>query len=129
VSQEAVSLTTPGSPSVMDATVAAMSGPVHNPMKRWIQLIPLLLGASAFGYAPDPARTFGGAAPGAGAAHGLCCRWHPPRLPGRLGGGDQGGGELLVEGEEVFNAVPVAAERLGPVTAVNLAVQLLMRLE
>ena len=54
---------------------------------------------------------------------------HPPRLPGRLGGGDHGGGELLVEGEEVFDAVPVAGERLGPVTAVHRPVQLLKRLE
>ena len=50
-------------------------------------------------------------------------------FPGRLGGGDERGGELLVEGEEVFDAVPVAGERLGPVTAVHRAVQLLVRLE
>jgi hypothetical protein len=48
---------------------------------------------------------------------------------GRLGGGDQGGGEWLVEGKEVLDAVPVAGERLGPVAAVHRAVQLLMRLE
>ena len=44
-------------------------------------------------------------------------------LPDRLGAGDQGGGELLVAGEWVFDAVPVAGERLGPVTAVHRAVQ------
>ena len=32
---------------------------------------------------------------------------------GRLGGGDQRSGELLVEDPEVFDAVPVAGERLG----------------
>jgi hypothetical protein len=52
-----------------------------------------------------------------------------PPFAGGLGGGDQGGGELLVEGEEVFDPVPVAGERLGPVTAVHRAVQLFMRLE
>jgi hypothetical protein len=36
---------------------------------------------------------------------------------------------VLVEGEEVFDAVPVAGERLGPATAVHRPVQLLMRLE
>ena len=36
-----------------------------------------------------------------------------------LGGGDKRGGELLVEGEEVFDAVAVAGEGLGPVTAVH----------
>src|ERR1035437_7605457 len=55
-------------------------------------------------------------------SHGSC----PLRLPGSRS--DQRGGELLVEGEEVFDAVPVAGERLGPVTAVHRAVQLLMRL-
>ena len=52
-----------------------------------------------------------------------------PPPPLRLRRGDQRGGELLVEGEEVFDAVPVAGERLGPVTAVHRAVQLLVRLE
>ena len=49
------------------------------------------------------------------------------RLPGS--GGDKRGGELFVEGEEVFATVPVAGERLGPVTAVHRPVQLLMCLE
>ena len=54
---------------------------------------------------------------------------HYAGATGGLGDGDQRGGELLVEGEEVFHAVPVAGERLGPVTAVHRTVQLLMRLE
>ena len=35
-----------------------------------------------------------------------------------FGGGDQRGGELFVEGKQVFHPVPVAGEGLGPVTAV-----------
>jgi hypothetical protein len=54
---------------------------------------------------------------------------HPPPFAGRLGGGDERCAELLAEGEDVFDAVPVAGERLGPVTAAHRAVQLLMRLE
>jgi hypothetical protein len=38
---------------------------------------------------------------------GVGAALHSPRFAGGLGGGDQGGGELLVEGEEVFHAVPV----------------------
>jgi hypothetical protein len=53
----------------------------------------------------------------------------PWPLPGWLGGGDERGGELLVESEEVFEGMPVAGERLGPVTAVHCAVQLRVRLE
>ena len=52
-----------------------------------------------------------------------------PRFAGRLGGGDERGGDLLVEGEGVFWGVPVAGERLGPVTAVHRAVRLLIRRE
>src|ERR1017187_7341924 len=51
----------------------------------------------------------------------------PLRLPGSRS--DERGGELLVQGGEVFDAVPVVGERLGPVTAVHRTVQLLMRLE
>ena len=46
---------------------------------------------------------------------------HLPPSAGRLGGGDQRGGELFVKGAEVFDAVTVAGERLGPVTAVHRA--------
>jgi hypothetical protein len=56
-------------------------------------------------------------------------RLGPSSLPGRLGGGDQRGGELSAEGKEVFDAVPVARERLGPVTAVHRPVRALVRLE
>ena len=59
----------------------------------------------------------------------LCSGLRPPPFPGRLGGGDQRGGELPVEGEEVFDTVPVAEEGLGPATAVHRAVQLPMRLD
>ena len=48
-------------------------------------------------------------------------------LPSRFGGGDQRGGELFVEGKEVFHPVPVVGERLRPLTAVPRAVQLLVR--
>ena len=50
-------------------------------------------------------------------------------FPRRFRGGDERGGELFVKGEEVFHPVPVAGERLGPVTAVHRAVQFLVRLE
>lgn len=40
-------------------------------------------------------------------------------LAGGLGGGDQRGGELLVAGKAVSHPVPVAGERLGPVTAAH----------
>ena len=56
------------------------------------------------------------------------CLLLPPPL-GRFGGGDERGGERFVEGKEVFHSVPVAGERLGPVTAVHHAVQVLVRLE
>jgi hypothetical protein len=46
-------------------------------------------------------------------------------LAARFGGGDERGGELFVEGKEVFHPVPVAGERLGTVTAVRRPVQLL----
>jgi hypothetical protein len=48
---------------------------------------------------------------------------------GRFGGGDQRGGERFIAGKELFHPVPVAGERLGPVTAVHGAVQALVRLE
>ena len=59
--------------------------------------------------------------------HGAVCSLRP--LPGRFGGGDQRGGELLVEGEEVFDAVVVAEEWFGPVTAIHGAVESLMRFQ
>jgi hypothetical protein len=37
-----------------------------------------------------------------------------PPPPLRLRRGDQRGGELFVEGEEVFDAVAVTEERVGP---------------
>ena len=58
----------------------------------------------------------------------MLCLLLPP-LPRRFGGGDERGGELLVEGEAVFHPAPVAGEELGPVTAVHRPVQLLVRLE
>jgi hypothetical protein len=51
---------------------------------------------------------------------------HPLPTAGGLGGGNKRGSELFVEGEEVFDAVPVAGERLGPVTAVYHLVQVLI---
>ena len=56
-------------------------------------------------------------------------RLNLPPLPRRLGGGEERGGERFVEGKVVFHPVPVAGERLGPVTAVHGAVQLLVGLE
>src|ERR1039458_1789278 len=53
----------------------------------------------------------------------LCRGSRSTPLAGGLGGGDQRGGELLVKGEEVFDAAPVPGERLGPVTAVHRAVE------
>ena len=40
-----------------------------------------------------------------------------------LGGGEEGGGEFFVEGEEVFDALAVVVERLGTVAEVNGAVE------
>ena len=76
-----------------------------------------------------------GRLPSQGISVGICgmrqlgsSRTPPPHLP-RFGGGDERGGELFVEGEEVFHPVPVAGERLWPVTAVHRPVQVLVRLE
>ena len=46
----------------------------------------------------------------------------------RHGGGDQGGGEPLVESEEESHALPVVRERLGPVAAVRGVVQFLVEM-
>ena len=58
----------------------------------------------------------------------VSCNSLNPPLPGRFGGGDERGGELFVEGKEVFHPVPVAGERLKPLTAIHRVVQVPVRL-
>ena len=53
------------------------------------------------------------------AKSGAKSRVYPPPPPTRLGRGYKRGAQLFVKGEQVFDAVPFAGERLGPVTAVH----------